>query len=94
MPPAVGAYIRMTHQGDDMSDAIQQRLDGLTERAAQRSMAIRRAPEPPFGWELYSPFRVVCHGSLDNVDAWLTAAEQRDGYGLPIARQTGVRADA
>lgn len=42
--------------------------------------------------ELYSPFRVVCHGSLDNVAAWLTAAEQRDGYGLPL-EQTGVRAD-
>lgn len=76
-----------------MSDAIQPRLDELTARAALRSMAIRRAPEPPYGWELYSPFRVVCHGSLDNVEAWLTAAEQRDGYGLSIVSETGVRAD-
>ncbi|MFD3742970.1 hypothetical protein [Nocardia sp. NPDC058633] len=75
-----------------MSKAIQNRLDELTKRAALRSMAIRRAPEPPYGWELYSPFRVVCHGSLDNVAAWLTAAEQRDGQALPSDR-TGVRAD-
>ncbi|MDO3648652.1 hypothetical protein [Nocardia mangyaensis] len=76
-----------------MSKAIQHRLDELTERAALRSMAIRRAPEPPFGWELSSPFRVVCSGSLDNVEAWLTAAEQRDGYGQPI-RSAGGRADS
>lgn len=72
-----------------MSKAIQNRLDGLTKRAALRSMAIRRAAD---GWELHSPFRVVCHGSLDNVADWLTAAEQRDGQALPVDR-TGVRAD-
>lgn len=71
-----------------MSKAIQNRLDELTKRAALRSMAIRRAAD---GWELHSPFRVVCHGSLD-VAAWLTAAEQRDRQALPVDR-TGVRAD-
>ncbi|MEV6062165.1 hypothetical protein [Nocardia asteroides] len=77
-----------------MSDVIQPRLDELTCRAARRSMAIRRAPEPPYGWELCSPFRVVCHGSLDNVEAWLIAAEQRDGSGLSFVSDTpGVRAD-
>jgi hypothetical protein len=75
-----------------MSDAIQQRLTELTTRAAHRSMAIRRAPEPPYGWELHSPFRVFCHGSLDNVAAWLTAAEQRDGY-PPTPAQTDGLAD-
>ncbi|MFD6221258.1 hypothetical protein [Nocardia asteroides] len=75
-----------------MSDAIKPWLDELTERAALRSMAIRRAPEPPYGWELYSPFRVVCHGSLDNVAAWLTAAEQRDGCRPTVAETIG-RAD-
>ncbi|MEU4810031.1 hypothetical protein AB0H20_12610 [Nocardia fluminea] len=76
-----------------MSDVIQPRLDELTARAALRSMAIRRAGEPPYGWELYSPFRVVCHGSLDNVEAWLTAAEQRDESPQTPAR-TGGRADS
>ncbi|MFE6923166.1 hypothetical protein ACFVAV_19210 [Nocardia sp. NPDC057663] len=75
-----------------MSDAIKPRLDELTERAAMRSLAIRRAPEPPYGWELYSPFRVVCHGPLDNLAAWLTAAEQRDGHEQP-EDLTGARAD-
>ncbi|MFE3443510.1 hypothetical protein ACFXNW_10800 [Nocardia sp. NPDC059180] len=51
------------------------RIDALTERAAKRSMSIRPAPE---GWQLANPWRVVCTGSLDNVDAWLTAAEGRD----------------
>lgn len=75
-----------------MSGPEQPRLDELTERAALRSMAIRRAHEPPYGWELYSPFRVVVVGSLDNVADWLTAAEARDGQGHTMAR-TGVRAD-
>ncbi|MGS2806477.1 hypothetical protein [Nocardia sp. MW-W600-9] len=75
-----------------MSDAIKSQLDALTERAANRSMAIRRAPEPPYGWELYSPFRVVCHGSLDNVAAWLTAAEQRDWCPMTVGETSG-RAD-
>ncbi|MFD4442957.1 hypothetical protein ACFWPK_24600 [Nocardia sp. NPDC058519] len=75
-----------------MSDAIKPQLDALTERAALRSMAIRRALEPPYGWELYSPFRVVCHGSLDNVAAWLTAAEQRDGQ-PPVTGLAGTMAD-
>lgn len=55
-------------------------------------MAIRRAHEPPYGWELYSPFRVVVVGSLDNVADWLTAAEARDGQGHTLDR-TGIRAD-
>ncbi|MFC6010199.1 hypothetical protein [Nocardia lasii] len=72
-----------------MSKAPQNRLDELCERAASRSMAIRRAAD---GWELHSPFRVVCHGALDNVEAWLTAAEQRDEQRYTPDR-TGVRAD-
>ncbi|MFC6013378.1 hypothetical protein [Nocardia lasii] len=76
-----------------MSDETIRRLDELTERAARRSMAIRGASEPPYGWELYSPFRVVCHGSLDNVEAWLTAAEQRDGRPPIVVENVGVRAD-
>lgn len=47
----------------------------LIERAQRRSLAIRWSDEPPTGWELYTPFRVVCHGTLDNVADWLTAAE-------------------
>ncbi|MEV6656431.1 hypothetical protein [Nocardia fluminea] len=72
-----------------MSRTIQPQLDELRERAARRSMAITSAPE---GWQLASPFRVVCHGSLVNVADWLTAAEQRDGEALPI-RAIGMRAD-
>lgn len=75
-----------------MSAVIQPRLDALTERAARRSMAIRRAPEPPYGCELYSPFRVVVVGSLDNVADWLTAAEARDDQPAPL-NLAGVRAD-
>ncbi|WP_446224003.1 hypothetical protein ACTWPB_01775 [Nocardia sp. IBHARD005] len=75
-----------------MSDAIKPQLDELNERAALRSLAIRKAHEPPYGWELYSPYRVVVTGSLENVAAWLTAAEQRDGETLPI-RMIGMRAD-
>ncbi|MFD8098035.1 hypothetical protein ACFV24_00720 [Nocardia fluminea] len=81
-----------TEAADIVSGPVQPRLDELTERATLRSMAIRRAHEPPYGWELYSPFRVVCHGSLDNVAAWLTAAEQRDGC-PPAVSEIGVRAD-
>lgn len=58
-----------------MSAAIKQQLAELVERAERRSLAIRTAHEPPYGWELYSPFRVVCFGTLDNVADWLTAAE-------------------
>ncbi len=54
-----------------MSSAIQAKLDALNERAAQRSMCVRRADQPPYGWQLANPFRVVCHGSLENIDAWL-----------------------
>ncbi|MGW6730175.1 hypothetical protein ACWF9G_30115 [Nocardia sp. NPDC055029] len=61
-----------------MSDSIKAVLARLTDRAARRSMGVRRAEEPPYGWQLYNPFRVVCHGSLDNLDAWLTAAEGND----------------
>ncbi|MFC6011128.1 hypothetical protein [Nocardia lasii] len=75
-----------------MSDETMPQLDTLNKRAARRSMAIRRSTEPPFGWELHSPFRVVCHGSLDNVADWLTAAEQRDEQPRPI-RAIGIRAD-
>ncbi|MEU4708032.1 hypothetical protein AB0G00_16500 [Nocardia salmonicida] len=75
-----------------MSGAIQPRLDELAERAALRSMAIRRAHEPPYGWELYSPFRVVVTGSLDNVADWLTAAEARDDQ-RPKLNLAGERAD-
>lgn len=58
-----------------MTETIKARLDELTKRAARRSLSIRRAPEPPWGWELSNPWRVIVHGSLDNIDAWLTAAE-------------------
>ncbi|MFD4442816.1 hypothetical protein ACFWPK_23875 [Nocardia sp. NPDC058519] len=75
-----------------MNDAITPRLDELTERAALRSMAIRKAHEPPYGWELYSPFRVVVTGSLDNVADWLTAAEARDDQ-PPVLNPAGERAD-
>lgn len=74
-----------------MSAVIRARLDALTQRAALRSLSIRRAPEPPYGWELASPYRVVCRGSLDNLDAWLTAAEQRDAA-CPM-RVPGMSAD-
>ncbi|APE33866.1 hypothetical protein BOX37_07660 [Nocardia mangyaensis] len=75
-----------------VSGPVQLRLDELTERAALRSMAIRKAHEPPYGWELYSPFRVVVTGSLDNVAAWLTAAEARDDQ-PPVLSVAGERAD-
>jgi hypothetical protein len=61
-----------------LNAATRERLDALITRAARRSLGIRTANEPPYGWELYNPFRVVCHGSLDNLDSWLTAAEGRD----------------
>ncbi|MFD4444576.1 hypothetical protein ACFWPK_32835 [Nocardia sp. NPDC058519] len=61
-----------------MSDPVNARVDALNVRAAQRSMSVRKVGEPPYGWQLANPFRVVCHGSLDNVEAWITAAEQRD----------------
>ena len=61
-----------------LNAATRERLDALITRAARRSLGIRTANEPPYGWELYSPLRVVCHGSLDNIDIWLTAAESRD----------------
>ncbi|MGY0501034.1 hypothetical protein ACWZHB_21330 [Nocardia sp. FBN12] len=75
-----------------MSKAIQETLDALRERAALRSMAIRKAPEPPYGWELYNPYRVVVTGSLENVADWLTAAEQRDVAPRPL-NTAGARAD-
>ena len=75
-----------------MTGAIQPGLDELFKRAALRSMAIRKAHEPPYGWELYSPFRVVVTGSLDNVADWLTAAEARDDQPHSI-HLAGERAD-
>lgn len=57
-----------------MADTIKARLGELTERAARRTMTIRKAEELG-AWELSNPWRVVCHGTLDNIDAWLTAAE-------------------
>ena len=57
-----------------MSSAIRARLDDLKARAARRSMTVRKAPEVGM-WELSTPFRVVVHGSLDNITAWLDAAE-------------------
>ncbi|MFE9786145.1 hypothetical protein ACFYO7_12260 [Nocardia salmonicida] len=72
--------------------SVNPQLKALRERAARRSMAIRRAPEPPYGWELSSPYRVVWHGSLDNLAAWLSAAEQR-GHQPPPLTTVGERAD-
>ncbi|MFD4353693.1 hypothetical protein ACFWPX_14130 [Nocardia sp. NPDC058518] len=81
-----------TEAADIVSGPVQLGLDELTERAALRSMAIRKAHEPPYGWELYSPFRVVVTGSLDNVADWLTAAEARDDQ-PPVLNLAGERAD-
>ncbi|MEV0548818.1 hypothetical protein OG308_16630 [Nocardia salmonicida] len=75
-----------------MISATKLQLNALKDRAALRSMTIRRAPEPPYGWELSSPYRVVVTGSLDNVSAWLTAAEARDHEPLPRSA-IGERAD-
>lgn len=61
-----------------MSDAIQTVLAELRARAARRCMGIRQAEEAPAGWQLHTPFRVVCHGSLDQLGDWLTAAENND----------------
>ncbi|MFD4443880.1 hypothetical protein ACFWPK_29320 [Nocardia sp. NPDC058519] len=61
-----------------MSKAVRKQLEALNERAAKRSMGIRRSDEPPYGWQLANPFRVVCIGSLDNIADWLTAAEGTD----------------
>ncbi|MFD6224508.1 hypothetical protein [Nocardia asteroides] len=66
------------------------RLLSLTTRAAKRSMTVRPSSD---GWALASPFRVVCHGSLDNLEAWLDAAEQRD-RDRPPPRSVGGKADA
>lgn len=60
-----------------MNAKVRARLDALKGRAAKRSMTVRKADERGV-WELSSPFRVVVIGTLDNVDAWLTAAEERD----------------
>lgn len=76
-----------------MTSATKAQLADLTEPAARRSMAIRKAPEPPYGWELSSPYRVVVTGSLDNVSAWLTAAEARDHQPL-LPAAIGARADS
>lgn len=72
--------------------SVNPQLDVLRERAALRSMAIRKAPEPPYGWEMYSPFRVVVTGSLDNIADWLEAAEQSDRRPQPL-NTAGSRAD-
>lgn len=53
-------------------NTIRQQLEPLVERAALRSLTIKPCPE---GWQLASPWRVVCVGTLDDIDAWLTAAE-------------------
>lgn len=49
--------------------------DELTRRAERRSMRIGRSAD---GYVLASPFRVLVIGSLDDIDAWLTAAESHD----------------
>ncbi|MFD3508015.1 hypothetical protein [Nocardia sp. NPDC058666] len=53
------------------------RFQLLAARAAQRSMTVRKAEERHV-WELANPWRVVCTGSFENIDAWLTAAESTD----------------
>ncbi|MEV6362026.1 hypothetical protein [Nocardia asteroides] len=73
-----------------MSRDTRERLDALTERAARRSMTITSTAT---GWQLASPFRVVVHGSLDDVGAWLTAAEQRNNTPR-LLDTTGGRADS
>jgi hypothetical protein len=57
-----------------MSSAIRARLDDLTARAARRTMTVRKAEEVGM-WELANPWRVIVHGTLDNITAWLDAAE-------------------
>ncbi|WP_280305664.1 hypothetical protein [Nocardia neocaledoniensis] len=61
-----------------MSKAIAARVAALEERAAARSLGLRRAPEPPWGWELDNAHSVVARGSLDDIDRWLTNAENGD----------------
>ncbi|WP_336082367.1 hypothetical protein [Nocardia sp. SSK8] len=73
--PAIRTAEPKQPRRESVSDATKTRVAELTDRAAHRSLGIRRAPEPPYGWELYSPFRVICHGSLDNIADWLSAAE-------------------
>ncbi|MFD4443682.1 hypothetical protein ACFWPK_28305 [Nocardia sp. NPDC058519] len=73
-----------------MSDRVKDRVDALNKRAALRSMTVRRVHEPPYGWMLANPFRVVCSGSLENIEAWLTAAELQDKKPVilnPVATQ-------
>ncbi|MFE7717510.1 hypothetical protein ACFU44_00520 [Nocardia rhizosphaerihabitans] len=58
-----------------MTNLTRERLEALAARAAKRSMTVQPAPE---GFQLASPYRVVCCGSLDQIADWLTAAEEND----------------
>ncbi|MGY1873864.1 hypothetical protein [Nocardia gipuzkoensis] len=51
--------------------------DELVKRAERRSMTVRKAPEIGM-WELANPWRVIVHGTRDNIAAWLDAAESHD----------------
>ena len=68
-------FTALEETAQPMNDTTRRVPAELTERAKRRSMAIRWSDEPPTGWELYNPFRVVCFGTLGNVADWLTAAE-------------------
>ena len=72
-----------------MNSPFGERVAALTTRAAKRSLTVHPVPE---GFQLANPWRVVVTGHLDNLEAYLTAAEQNDGRGRP-AGAAGTQAD-
>ncbi|WP_063054721.1 hypothetical protein [Nocardia salmonicida] len=70
-----------------MTEPIKHRVAKLTERAARRNLGLRLAKEPPYGWELDNAFRVVCTGTIDQIEAWLTAAESGTAYSADARRR-------
>lgn len=58
-----------------MNGETKTRVSKLKERAAARSLGLRPAPEPPYGWELDNAFNVVAHGTLDDIERWLTRTD-------------------
>lgn len=58
-----------------MTEPVRPTVESLNERATLRSMRVRSSHG---GFQLESPWRVVVTGTLDNLDAYLTAAEERD----------------
>lgn len=76
-----------------MTESIKDRLAKLTARAARRNLGLRPAQEPPYGWELDNAFRVVCSGTLDQIESWLTAAESGTTYPAD-ARHRGTKTES